>query len=62
MKEFGYSYDKNGDPILSDCTKINFATYYSTPESVSAFDRLYSNTDGLQDKFMAYWDTLAKHF
>jgi endoglycosylceramidase len=48
--------------VISDCQKNNFALYYSSPESVSAFDRLYSNIDGLQDKFIAYWDTVSSHF
>jgi endoglycosylceramidase len=33
-----------------------------TPESVSAFNRLYTNIDGLRDKFLAYWDKVASRF
>lgn len=62
MKDYGLRYDANGDPLIEDCQKNNFAGYYTSPESVSAFNRLYENTDGLQDKFLGYWDRLASHF
>lgn len=29
---------------------------------MSAFEMLYQNIDGLQDKFIAYWDVLAEAF
>ena len=47
MKDYNYSYDVNGDPLIEDCTKKNFALYYTSPESVSAFGNLYYNVNGL---------------
>lgn len=36
--------------------------YYSSPEANSAFDNLYTNKNGLFDKFISYWDTVSKHY
>lgn len=62
MKDYGYGVDENGDYLISDCQKTNFATYYSSPESVSAFNNLYQNNFGLRDKFLAYWDKVSASF
>jgi len=62
MKNYNLRLDENGDPLIEDCMKNNFAIYYTSPESVSAFNRLYENIDGLQDKFMGYWDAVASRF
>lgn len=29
---------------------------------MSAFSRLYKNIDGIQDKFLAFWDVVSKRF
>ncbi len=62
IKDYGYRMDTNGDPLIEDCQKNNFALYYPTAESISGFERLYHNIDGLQDKFIAYWSVVSKHF
>ncbi len=62
MSEYGLRYDENGDPLIKDCVKNNFAGYYPSPESMSAFERLYENIDGVQDAFVAYWDAVSKHY
>jgi hypothetical protein len=31
MDSYGYAKDENGDFVISDCQKINFATYYTSP-------------------------------
>lgn len=62
MSKWNLNYDSNGDPVVTDCQKNNFALYYTSPESISAFQRLYENTDGLQDKFMAYWAQVADQY
>jgi len=34
MEKYGYSKDENGDFLVSDCQKRNFAIYYTSPQSV----------------------------
>ena len=58
----GMNFDENDDPIITDCQKNLFGLYYTTKESFSAFDALFSNKDGLQDKFIAYWDHTSARF
>jgi endoglycosylceramidase len=62
MGDYGFRYDADGNPLIEDCVKNNFATYYSSPESNSAFDNLYQNKYGLQDKFISYWDIVSKTY
>lgn len=62
MKDYGYRLDENGWPLIEDCTQRFFAQYYTSPEVISAFERLYDNIDGVQDAFIAYWDVVAKYF
>lgn len=48
IKAYGHRYDEDGNPLIEDCQKHNFALYYPTAESISAFERLYTNKpDGL---------------
>ena len=47
MKDYGFRYDSNGWPLIEDCTKNFFAIYYTSPEAISAFERLYDNIDGV---------------
>jgi hypothetical protein len=47
MKDYGFRYDDNGWPLIEDCTKHPFPIYYTSPESISAFEMLYKNIDGL---------------
>jgi endoglycosylceramidase len=62
MDDYGFRFDTNNDPLIEDCQKNNFAMYYTSPESVSAFANLYNNVDGLRDKFLAYWDKVSSRF
>mmetsp|Transcript_11391 Transcript_11391/g.1706 ORF Transcript_11391/g.1706 Transcript_11391/m.1706 type:complete len:82 (+) Transcript_11391:553-798(+) len=39
-----------------------FAKYYASPEAASAFARIYENTDGMKDKFIAYWNRTVSEF
>ena len=39
-----------------------FGLYYATKESFQAFDALFSNKNGLQDKFISYWDHTSARF
>ena len=55
-------FDENDDPDVDDCKKRAFFTYYTTKESLTAFEALFENTNGLQDKFLAYWDYTSFRF
>jgi len=59
MKDYGFKYDDNGDPLIKDCQKNMFGMYYTSPESLSVFRALYMNTNGLADKFVNYWAEVA---
>jgi endoglycosylceramidase len=43
-------------PSRDSCRKTPFYMFYNTPEVVSAFERLYHNLDGYQDKFFTFWE------
>lgn len=60
--DYGFRFDANGDPLIEDCQKNNFAMYYPSAESTSAFEKLYFNVNGLQDKFVAYWAKVSSYF
>lgn len=62
MPWYGFETDESGYPLISECQTKPFFEYYSTPESLTAFDALYNNKNGLQDLFVAYWDILAQTF
>ena len=59
MEKYGYEKDENGDFLVSDCQKRNFAIYYTSPQSVQGFKALYNNKNGLQDKFVKYWEVTS---
>ena len=59
MEKYGYRKDENGDFVVEDCQSRNFAIYYTSPQSVQGFKALYNNTNGLQDKFVDYWDVTS---
>lgn len=62
IKDFGMRIDENGDPVIEDCQKHNFGLYYATKESFNAFDALFTNKLGMQDKFVSYWDHTSARF
>lgn len=59
MASYDYQLDENKDPLITDCQKVMFATYYNTADSYNAFDALYNNKLGLRDKFIAFWDATS---
>jgi endoglycosylceramidase len=59
MKDYGFRYDKEGNPLVEDCQKNFFPQYYLSPESMSLFERLYFNSSNLQDSFIAFWKAVA---
>ena len=61
MEDYGYSKDENGDYLITDCQKNYFADYYTSPESMKAFDALFTNRFGLQDNFVNFWDATSNY-
>jgi endoglycosylceramidase len=61
MEDYGYAQDENGDYLITDCQKNFFADYYTSPQSMKAFDALFSNKMNLQDKFVAFWDATSSY-
>jgi len=59
---YNWRYDSDGNPLIEDCQKVMFANYYNMPETISLFDKLYDNKNGMQDDFIAYWDVVSKRF
>jgi hypothetical protein len=47
MNDYGYRKDENDDFLIEDCQTKFFVTYYTSPQSMTAFDALYSNKNGL---------------
>ena len=62
IDSYKFAKDEEGNPLISECQKHNFAFYYTTAESVDLFDQLWYNTNGLQDKFHAYWSKVSQRF
>ena len=62
MNDYNYRMDENDDPLIEDCNKLMFANYYSSKQSVNAFDALMRNKEGIQDAFIAYWDRTSARF
>lgn len=55
IRQYGFELDADGDPLKEDCIKNNFITYYSTSEGLELFDALYSNRNGLLDKYLRFF-------
>ncbi|KAF2069016.1 hypothetical protein CYY_009664 [Polysphondylium violaceum] len=57
-----YPVNTQGYPALDTCLNKEFAEYYFSEEVGQTFQALYSNTNGLRDKFVNYWKQLATLF
>ena len=53
---------ESGLPVQEECAKQNFLKVHQAPEVASAFHQFWDNTNGLQDKFIDFWNVLAKKF
>lgn len=62
LKSYDMKTDEDGLPLVSECLKHSFEDMYTAPEVASAFDALYTNKDGLQDKMFAFWTEVATRF
>lgn len=59
IKEMGYRYDENGDPLIEDCQKKMFSLYSINRDTLSVLRALYFNHRGIQDRFVDYWNVTA---
>jgi hypothetical protein len=48
MKDYNLRYDSDGNPLIEDCQKTNFAKYYTTVEAITLFRAIYSDEFGMQ--------------
>ncbi len=46
IKDYGFRYDQDGNPLIEDCQKNQFVNYYFSPESMALFEQLYSTESG----------------
>ncbi|KAJ3444958.1 hypothetical protein M0812_10820 [Anaeramoeba flamelloides] len=54
--------DSDGYPNLEDCLKTVFGKYYFSAASSKAFQNLYDNVGGFQDRFREYWSQVVTTF
>jgi hypothetical protein len=62
ITDYDFDYDSNGNPLITECQQNNFGMYYTAPETANAFENLYQNYNGLQDKFVSFWTEVANTF
>ena len=43
MDSYGFRKDADGNPLVEDCQKQEFALFYSSPEAITLFDALWKN-------------------
>ena len=55
-------YDKDGNPTWDSCLKYEFGVMYPSCRVSEMFDNIYTNKDGLQDSFAAFWKLTASYF
>ena len=46
MDSYGFRKDADGNPLVEDCQKQEFALFYSSPEAITLFDALWKNKNG----------------
>lgn len=59
MLSYNFTYDSNGDPLLSECMQHSFEIYYMSPEVSSIFYDFYNNQTLLL-AYQNYWGQVAK--
>lgn len=47
ISSFDFQYDSNGDPLISNCQTVDFYKYYTTANSIVAFEALYRNKQSI---------------
>ena len=62
IKDYDLRYDADGNPLIEDCQKYNFASIYNSPEAMTIQRAFYFNDLGIKDKFVSFWKAMATHF
>jgi endoglycosylceramidase len=57
-----YQLNERGVPSDEDCAKHDWAMYYFTEATASAFQSIYDNKNGLMDDFANFWKFVASQF
>lgn len=60
IEDYGFRKDKDGNPMIEDCKTVEFFNYYTSPESWTIFRELWTNKNGLQDKYVNYWKVVSQ--
>ena len=58
MNSYNFTYDSNGNPLLSECMKNSFEIYYMSPEVSSIFYNFFNNQT-LLTAYSNYWKTVV---
>lgn len=59
INDYNFRKDELGRPLIEDCLQNSFIKYYTSPEVVSSFEKLYTN-ETVQERFLAFWDVVSK--
>lgn len=59
---YEFRRDNRSNPIVEDCIKYPFFLYYFTKATAQAFQALYDNKEGIQQRFGEFWELVATHF
>jgi len=57
-----FPLDDEDVPSKADCDKNLWPTYHAAMKTASSYQSLYSNVDGIQDAFGAFWRKVADTF
>ena len=57
-----YPVDSNGVPPAANCSQHSWSEYQATEAASLAYQNIYSNVSGLQDRFGMYWQKVAAAF
>jgi len=47
IDKYHFKKDSNGNPLITECQKNNFAMYYTSPEALTLFKAFYFNDFGI---------------
>lgn len=60
IAKYDFKKDADGNPLVTECQKHNFALYYTSPEALTLFKAFYYNDFKIQDKYVAYWTYVSQ--
>lgn len=60
MAAYEHRKDENGNPVIEDCKRNNFFIYYTSPEVQTLFRSIYSNTQDIANKYVAFEGVVSR--